>query len=46
MWLILELHETIRVSRVVSCMPDGFFFLLCDLGRRGEVLKLMKIGQL
>ena len=45
MWLILELHETIRVSRVVSCMPDGFF-LLCDLGRRGEVLKLIKIGQL
>ena len=39
-WLILELHEVIRVLHVVACMMD--FNLLCDQGKQEGVLKLMK----
>ena len=37
-WLILELHEIVRASHVVTC-PIGFI-LLWDIGRHEEVLKL------
>ena len=40
-WLILELHEVIRVLSVVACPID--FNLLCDRSPEGGVLKLMKI---
>ena len=39
-WLILELHEVIRVLHVVACMMD--FNLLCYQGKQEGVLKLMK----
>ena len=37
-WLIVGLHEMIRVPRVVACPMD--FNLLCDRGHQGGVLKL------
>ena len=39
-WLILKLHEMIRVLQVVACPIT--FILLCDLFRSGGVLKPMK----
>ena len=42
-WLILELHEMIRVSHAVAC--PMVFILICDLGRHRGLLKLMKNGQ-
>ena len=39
-WLILDLHEMIRMSYVVAF--PMVFNLLCDLGQQGGVLKLMK----
>ena len=39
-FLILELHEMIRVSHVVAW--SIIFILLCDLSRHRGVLKLMK----
>ena len=39
-YLLLELHEIIRVSLIVAC-PMGFN-LLCHLIRQVRVLKLMK----
>ena len=40
-WLILELHEMIRVLHTVVC-PMGFNFL-CDRAQQGGVLKLAKM---
>ena len=42
-WLILELHEMIRVSHVVTW--PVVFILICDLVRHGGLLKLTKNGQ-
>ena len=42
-WLILELHEMMRVSYAVAC--PFVFILLCDFVRHGGVLKFMKNSQ-
>ena len=43
-WLILELHEIIRVSAHLVACPV-FFYLLCNLRRNIGVLKLMRNAQ-
>ena len=42
-WLILELHEMIRVWHIFAY--PGAFLLLCDLDRQAGVLKLVKKAQ-
>ena len=42
-WLILELHEMIRVWHIFAY--PGVFLLLCDLGQQAGVLKLLKKAQ-
>ena len=39
-WIILELHETIRVSLVVASVI--VFILFCDWDGQGGVFKVMK----
>ena len=39
-WLMLDLHEIIRVPHVVACPMDCH--LPCDGGQQGGVLKFMK----
>ena len=36
-WLMLELHEMIKVSHILACTI--VFILLCYLGQHGRVLK-------
>ena len=43
-WLILELHEMIRVSYAVAY--PFFFILLCDYGWHGGVIKFIKNSQI
>ena len=42
-WLILELHEIIRVWQIFAY--PGVLLLLCDLGQQAGVLKLVKKAQ-
>ena len=42
-WLMLKLHEMIRVSHAVAC--SFISILLCDLGRHGGVPKFIKNDQ-
>ena len=42
--IVREFHEMIRMSHVVACPIT--FILLCDQSRKGEVLRIMKNGQL
>ena len=37
-WLIIELHEMMKVSHKFAC--PNVFILLCDHGQHGGVLKL------